>query len=59
LAIKAVVSGGAYPHRLGLSETVLIFDAHIDLYGGREKIIRDADMKKRKTKEKKGGDRGP
>jgi len=28
-AIKAVVSGGAYPHRMGLSETVLLFDEHL------------------------------
>jgi molybdenum transport protein len=55
LAIKAVVSGGAYPHRLGLSETVLIFDAHIDLYGGKESIIRDAGLIKKQAKEKKVG----
>jgi molybdenum transport protein len=29
LAIKAVVCGGARPHRLGLSETVLIFKHHL------------------------------
>ena len=28
LAIKAILSGGALPHRLGLSETVLIFEQH-------------------------------
>ena len=28
IAIKAVVAGGGLPHRLGLSETVLIFDQH-------------------------------
>jgi molybdenum transport protein len=55
LAIKAVVSGGAYPHRLGLSETVLIFDAHIDLYGGKERIIRDAELIKMQAREKKIG----
>jgi len=28
LAIKAIVAGGALPHRLGLSETVLLFPEH-------------------------------
>jgi len=28
ISIKAVVAGGGLPHRLGLSETVLIFDQH-------------------------------
>lgn len=28
LAVKALVAGGALPHRLGLSETVLVFDQH-------------------------------
>jgi molybdenum transport protein len=28
LAIKAILSGGAVPHRLGLSETVLVFAQH-------------------------------
>ncbi|MFZ0836236.1 MAG: ModD protein [Xanthobacteraceae bacterium] len=28
LLIKAVMAGGAIPHRLGLSETILVFDEH-------------------------------
>ncbi|WP_028581826.1 ModD protein [Desulfogranum japonicum] len=32
LAIKAVMSGGGYPHRLGLSESVLIFDHHLKFF---------------------------
>lgn len=28
LAIKAVLAGGGLPHRLGLSETILVFDHH-------------------------------
>ncbi|NVO15178.1 MAG: ModD protein [Rhodoplanes sp.] len=28
LSIKAIMAGGAVPHRLGLSETVLVFDEH-------------------------------
>ena len=39
LAIKAIMSGGAMPHRLGLSETVLIFRQHMDFIGGFEKLI--------------------
>ena len=34
LAIKSVLSGGAFPHRLGISETVLIFKQHMNFIGG-------------------------
>jgi molybdenum transport protein len=34
LAVKAVLAGGALPHRLGLSETVLIFEQHWAFCGG-------------------------
>lgn len=34
LSIKAILAGGAYPHRLGLSETILLFKQHIDFVGG-------------------------
>lgn len=34
LSIKAILAGGAFPHRLGLSETVLLFKQHIDFIGG-------------------------
>lgn len=33
--IKAILSGGAHPHRLGLSETILVFQNHLNLIGGR------------------------
>jgi molybdenum transport protein len=36
IAIKAIVAGGALPHRLGLSETVLVFRQHTDFLGGLE-----------------------
>jgi len=36
--IKAILSGGAHPHRLGLSETILIFENHLNLIGGREAL---------------------
>ncbi len=34
LLTKAVTVGGAFPHRLGLSETVLVFDHHMAFMGG-------------------------
>lgn len=34
LSIKAILAGGAYPHRLGLSETILLFRQHIEFIGG-------------------------
>jgi molybdenum transport protein len=36
--LKAVLAGGAYPHRLGLSETILIFENHLRLLGGRAQL---------------------
>ena len=39
LAIKAIMAGGAVPHRLGLSETVLVFKQHQDLIGGFEALL--------------------
>jgi molybdenum transport protein len=34
LAVKAAVVGGALPHRLGLSETLLVFAQHREFLGG-------------------------
>jgi molybdenum transport protein len=34
LSIKAILSGGAVPHRLGLSETILVFAQHRTFTGG-------------------------
>lgn len=39
LATKAVISGGALPHRLGLSETLLVFKHHINLIGGLDRFL--------------------
>ncbi len=39
LLTEAVMIGGAFPHRLGLSETVLVFDNHLEFYGGFEKFV--------------------
>lgn len=38
LSIKAILAGGAYPHRLGQSETILLFEQHIDFIGGFDQL---------------------
>ena len=48
LSIKAIIAGGAFPHRLGLSETVLIFKQHTNFLGGIDGLI--AKLKDIKTK---------
>ena len=39
LLTEAVMAGGAFPHRLGLSETVLVFDHHLTLFGGFDAFV--------------------
>lgn len=39
LATKAIMVGGAMPHRLGLSETILIFKQHLNFIGGFEGLL--------------------
>lgn len=39
LLTLAVRAGGAWPHRLGLSETVLVFDHHIEFLGGFDAFL--------------------
>lgn len=53
LDTKALMLGGAFPHRLGLSETMLAFDRHLAFYGGIEKFIEDLPQIKAKICEKK------
>lgn len=38
LSLKAILAGGAYPHRLGLSDSILLFRQHIDFLGGFNKL---------------------
>ena len=40
LLTEAVMVGGAFPHRLGLSETVLVFDHHMKFMGGFDAFVR-------------------
>lgn len=35
-SIQAMLSGGVFPHRLGLSETVLVFEQHRAMYKSKE-----------------------
>lgn len=53
LSIKAAIAGGAYPHRLGLSETVLIFKQHMNFLGGVDGLISKLHEIKTKACEKK------
>ncbi|AFS79154.1 pyrophosphorylase ModD [Gottschalkia acidurici 9a] len=53
LAIKSILAGGAYPHRLGLSETILIFEQHLNFYGGIDNVVKNMIDIKRKACEKK------
>lgn len=39
VAIKAICAGGALSHRLGLSETVLVFKQHTAFFGGLEAFL--------------------
>ena len=53
IAIKAITAGGALPHRLGLSETVLVFKQHTAFMGGLEALcgtVAELKLKARETK---------
>ena len=39
IAIKAIKAGGALPHRLGLSESILVFSQHTVFLGGLEPFL--------------------
>jgi molybdenum transport protein len=55
LATKAVYAGGALPHRLGLSESVLVFVQHVAFLGGEEELLRRVPGLRARAKEKKIG----
>jgi molybdenum transport protein len=38
MAIKAIIAGGALPHRLGLSESILVFENHLALMSPGEAL---------------------
>ncbi|MDD2620624.1 MAG: ModD protein [Syntrophomonadaceae bacterium] len=53
MSIKAVLAGGGMPHRLGLSETVLIFKQHLNFIGGFEGLNTKLNDLKARACEKK------
>lgn len=53
LAIKAILAGGALPHRLGLSETILIFAQHRVFLDGFEALVAKIPELKARACEKK------
>lgn len=53
LAIKAVLAGGGFPHRLGLSETILFFRQHINFISGMEELASRIPQLKEQACEKK------
>jgi molybdenum transport protein len=52
LAIKAVMAGGGIPHRLGLSETVLVFPQHMAFVGGLDGLLAQLDSIRHHSPEK-------
>ncbi|MBO9997992.1 MAG: ModD protein [Cyanobacteria bacterium SID2] len=52
ISVKAVLAGGAQPHRLGLSETVLVFDRHLAFLGGVEGFIKLSEQLRERFPEK-------
>ncbi|ACF14944.1 modD protein [Chloroherpeton thalassium ATCC 35110] len=55
LSVKAVLAGGAHLHRLGLSETVLVFKQHLVFMGGLSEFLHQLEALKIECKEKKIG----
>ncbi|MEA4924346.1 MAG: ModD protein [Syntrophomonadaceae bacterium] len=53
LSVKAVAAGGGLPHRLGLSETILIFQQHVDFLGGMQELVQMTPQLRQQACEKK------
>jgi len=53
IALQAVMDGGGLPHRVTTTETILIFDNYINLYGGWDKFYKNFEKMKKKSVEKK------
>ena len=53
IVIKAIVAGGALPHRLGLSETILVFKQHTAFMGGLEEFLKTIPDLRARAKETK------
>ncbi|RXK00529.1 ModD protein [Arcobacter sp. CECT 8986] len=53
LCIKSILCAGALPHRLGLSESILLFDYHRTIYKNDEKFYEEINKIKNRLPEKK------
>ena len=53
IALKAVMDGGGWPHRVTTTETILVFENYINLYGGWDKFFKDFENLKKRAVEKK------
>jgi molybdenum transport protein len=53
LSTKAILAGGAIPHRLGLSETILIFKEHLTYLGGMSALLKHLPELKQRFQEHK------
>ncbi|MGC8588458.1 MAG: ModD protein [Hydrogenobaculum sp.] len=53
LTIKSILTGGAIPHRLGLSESILIFDQHKVFFKTHEDLLKAIKNLKQRAKEHK------
>lgn len=51
--IKSILNGGAMPHRLGLSETILFFKQHREIYSNNEQFYKQIKQFKEMAAEKK------
>jgi molybdenum transport protein len=53
IALDAVIDGGGLPHRITTSETILVFDNYIKLFGGWDKFFEEFPKLRQKSIEKK------
>ena len=53
IALQAVIDGGGLPHRVTTTETILVFENYINLYGGWEKFYQNFKFLKQTSVEKK------
>ncbi|MCX6178242.1 MAG: ModD protein [Chlorobiales bacterium] len=53
VALKAIMAGGALPHRIGLSDSILVFKQHTEFIGGLESFLDTVAALKTKAQEHK------
>lgn len=53
LSVKAVLCGGGFPHRLGLSETILIFQQHRNFFSSKDEFMNRLNKLTAQVSEKK------